>query len=119
MKTATMVALPLAAWFLWDTSSYWLPENRWIPIVSYFRRQWKSNPSKQMLHVKMVSELVIFGLIAYQLIMDKDDANSIRGATASEKKDIERGIDQMMQADLESHAKCMDTLLVKHKIAME
>eukprot|EP01064_Diplonema_japonicum_P038834 TRINITY_DN9554_c0_g1_i2.p2 TRINITY_DN9554_c0_g1~~TRINITY_DN9554_c0_g1_i2.p2 ORF type:complete len:131 (+),score=32.00 TRINITY_DN9554_c0_g1_i2:50-442(+) len=130
MKTSTMVALPLAAWLLWDTAGMWLPEDRWFPVISYFRRQWKKSPAKQMMHMKMLSDLLIFALIAYQVIVDKDDANSIRGASVGEKRDIDRGLEQvrflfyiphyqMMQSDLESHAKCMDTLLVKHKIAME
>eukprot|EP00659_Diplonema_papillatum_P018241 gene18241-28108_t len=92
MKTSTMITLPLAAWFLWDTADYWLPENTWIPVISYFRRSWKQEPASQGRHFKVFRDFLLFVIIAYQFITD---------------------VDEMLQTDMESHAKSMDTLLVK------
>ncbi|KAJ9470330.1 hypothetical protein DIPPA_01516 [Diplonema papillatum] len=118
MKTSTMITLPLAAWFLWDTADYWLPENTWIPVISYFRRSWKQEPASQGRHFKVFRDFLLFVIIAYQFITDVDEPNAVRSVTAQERGEIEKGMDSMLQTDMESHAKSMDTLLVKHKIMM-
>eukprot|EP01060_Flectonema_neradi_P028869 TRINITY_DN3893_c0_g1_i1.p1 TRINITY_DN3893_c0_g1~~TRINITY_DN3893_c0_g1_i1.p1 ORF type:complete len:140 (+),score=21.24 TRINITY_DN3893_c0_g1_i1:59-421(+) len=118
LSTKTIALLPLGAWLLWDTSSYWLPESTWIPVVSHFRRTWKANPQKQASHFKLAINIILFVSMVYQLLNDREDANCIRSPAANERKDLERGMEQSMMADLQAHSQCMDTLLVKHKIVM-
>eukprot|EP01061_Rhynchopus_euleeides_P036533 TRINITY_DN61607_c0_g1_i1.p1 TRINITY_DN61607_c0_g1~~TRINITY_DN61607_c0_g1_i1.p1 ORF type:complete len:138 (+),score=48.29 TRINITY_DN61607_c0_g1_i1:55-414(+) len=112
----TMVALPLGAWFLWDTAEYYLPKSINIPLVSYFRREWARDPASQAVHMKLLGDIALFAVIVYQFY-EAAEENSIRSASQEEREAIEKGIETMAQSDYESHAKCMETLMVKHKVS--
>eukprot|EP00755_Sulcionema_specki_P017578 Sspe_Gene.64724::Locus_38343_Transcript_1_1_Confidence_1.000_Length_593::g.64724::m.64724 len=115
MQLKYFVLVPAGMWFLYDTAGYWLP-NRWLPFVSYFRREWMKNPATQEQHFRVLVNAILFGILVQQLITDEGEVDGLRNPSNEDRSVIERGMERMMQTDFERHSKAMETLLHKHKM---
>eukprot|EP01062_Namystynia_karyoxenos_P059212 TRINITY_DN50654_c0_g1_i1.p3 TRINITY_DN50654_c0_g1~~TRINITY_DN50654_c0_g1_i1.p3 ORF type:complete len:127 (+),score=40.08 TRINITY_DN50654_c0_g1_i1:94-474(+) len=111
------VAAPCVGWFLWDyVARTRVMNERWWPVVSWFKREWKKNPAVQQKHLKAFVNVMVFLVFVHQLYSDEEDAG-LRNPTPQERSNIERGLERMMHQDYERHAHAMDVLMHKHKVA--
>eukprot|EP01065_Artemidia_motanka_P047704 TRINITY_DN7529_c0_g1_i1.p3 TRINITY_DN7529_c0_g1~~TRINITY_DN7529_c0_g1_i1.p3 ORF type:complete len:121 (+),score=44.11 TRINITY_DN7529_c0_g1_i1:85-447(+) len=116
-STAVVLAVPAVAWFIWDVvGPLRIMNEQWWPVVSYFKREWRKNPQMQTKNLRAFANFLVFAVMAWQLIIDRDDVG-VRTPTPRERASVERGMERLINMDMERHTVAMDTLLHKHTLS--
>lgn len=121
---ATAIGVPVAV-LVHDTSSFWMPVNRNIPVVSWFLRKWRSDTSEdssKARHLRIFRNLVLFGALIslmydsepkdtpYRYVSDRVTSSNARRTMGQDilkgRKEAFAAANKIMNEDAYDPAKC-------------
>lgn len=66
------VAIPTAV-LLHDTAHLWMPQRWRVPVLTWFRRRWASDPESKEVHLATMRKVVLLLLMIGAMLDDKTD----------------------------------------------